>query len=396
MPLRRSRVDALDVISYRRRVARLDLRVSSGTYVRSIAEALGGHCAYAAAHRGRPVPGRGGRPGAARPGGRGVGSARTCGRGGSPRREGRSQPRRARAPAASGRARHVRRRPPRPPAGDRAPRSRPGQAPTVVTFDPHPRVAARQRGRAADDARAAARAARGGRDRGGARGRVHLELAQLGPEEFVERVLRPIGADVVVAGADFRFGRGRSRRPRAPATARLRRPRGAARGGRLVDARSGTCSRAGEVERRGAAARPARRGRGNGRRGRRARRHARLPDGEPARRARAARAWVRHLRGRGRRAPSRDLDRHEPALRRRRAADRGVPARLRGRPLRPEAAASSSGSACGTSARSRARTSWSRRSPATWRPRDGRNPRSEPASRVSRAHPCSSGATERP
>jgi tRNA pseudouridine55 synthase len=45
MPLRRSRVDALDVIAYRDGVVRLDLRVSSGTYVRAIAEALGGHCA---------------------------------------------------------------------------------------------------------------------------------------------------------------------------------------------------------------------------------------------------------------------------------------------------------------------------------------------------------------
>ena len=45
MPLRRSRVDALEVISYSDGVARLDLRVSSGTYVRAIATALGGHCA---------------------------------------------------------------------------------------------------------------------------------------------------------------------------------------------------------------------------------------------------------------------------------------------------------------------------------------------------------------
>jgi tRNA pseudouridine55 synthase len=44
MPLRRSRVDVLDVISYRDGVVRLDLRVSSGTYVRSIADAVGGHC----------------------------------------------------------------------------------------------------------------------------------------------------------------------------------------------------------------------------------------------------------------------------------------------------------------------------------------------------------------
>jgi tRNA pseudouridine55 synthase len=44
MPLRRSRVDALDVISYSDGIARLDLRVGSGTYVRAIATALGGHC----------------------------------------------------------------------------------------------------------------------------------------------------------------------------------------------------------------------------------------------------------------------------------------------------------------------------------------------------------------
>jgi tRNA pseudouridine55 synthase len=44
MPLRRSRVDALDVISYSDGIAGLDLRVGSGTYVRAIAAALGGHC----------------------------------------------------------------------------------------------------------------------------------------------------------------------------------------------------------------------------------------------------------------------------------------------------------------------------------------------------------------
>ncbi|MBA2460800.1 MAG: tRNA pseudouridine(55) synthase TruB [Actinobacteria bacterium] len=44
MPLRRSRVDALDVITYTNGVVRLDLHVSSGTYVRAIADALGGHC----------------------------------------------------------------------------------------------------------------------------------------------------------------------------------------------------------------------------------------------------------------------------------------------------------------------------------------------------------------
>jgi len=44
MPLRRSRVDALEVIAYTDGIATLDLRVSSGTYVRSLADALRGHC----------------------------------------------------------------------------------------------------------------------------------------------------------------------------------------------------------------------------------------------------------------------------------------------------------------------------------------------------------------
>ncbi len=49
MPLRRSQVHALDVIAYSGDAdgvdaVRLDLRVSSGTYVRAIARALGGHC----------------------------------------------------------------------------------------------------------------------------------------------------------------------------------------------------------------------------------------------------------------------------------------------------------------------------------------------------------------
>jgi tRNA pseudouridine55 synthase len=44
MPLRRSTVFALDVIAYSAESVTLDLRVSSGTYVRAIAHALGGHC----------------------------------------------------------------------------------------------------------------------------------------------------------------------------------------------------------------------------------------------------------------------------------------------------------------------------------------------------------------
>jgi tRNA pseudouridine55 synthase len=44
MPLRRSTIEQLEVIAYTGEAVALDLRVSSGTYVRSVADALGGHC----------------------------------------------------------------------------------------------------------------------------------------------------------------------------------------------------------------------------------------------------------------------------------------------------------------------------------------------------------------
>lgn len=44
MPLRRSTVHSLDVIAYTGDRVTLDLRVSSGTYIRAVAEALGGYC----------------------------------------------------------------------------------------------------------------------------------------------------------------------------------------------------------------------------------------------------------------------------------------------------------------------------------------------------------------
>jgi tRNA pseudouridine55 synthase len=44
MPIRRSTVYGLDVVARDGTSVTLDLRVSSGTYIRSIAHALGGHC----------------------------------------------------------------------------------------------------------------------------------------------------------------------------------------------------------------------------------------------------------------------------------------------------------------------------------------------------------------
>ena len=44
MPIRRSRIYALDVVTYDGCSVRLAAHVGSGTYVRALAEALGGHC----------------------------------------------------------------------------------------------------------------------------------------------------------------------------------------------------------------------------------------------------------------------------------------------------------------------------------------------------------------
>jgi tRNA pseudouridine55 synthase len=44
MPARRSTVHALDVIAYTGESVTLEAHVSSGTYVRSLGIALGGHC----------------------------------------------------------------------------------------------------------------------------------------------------------------------------------------------------------------------------------------------------------------------------------------------------------------------------------------------------------------
>ena len=84
-----------------------------------------------------------------------------------------------------------------------------GLTPTVVTFDPHPRIAFGNQvelittlerrieliGEAGIEETLVVR--------------FDLELARLEPEEFAEQILRAIGAEVVVTGADFRFGRGR-------------------------------------------------------------------------------------------------------------------------------------------------------------------------------------------
>jgi len=85
-----------------------------------------------------------------------------------------------------------------------------GPRPTVVTFDPHPRTAL---GNLVELVSTLERRLELIAELGVPETLVvafDLELARLSPEEFAARVLGEIGAEVVVAGRDFRFGRGRS------------------------------------------------------------------------------------------------------------------------------------------------------------------------------------------
>jgi riboflavin kinase/FMN adenylyltransferase len=85
-----------------------------------------------------------------------------------------------------------------------------GLTPTVVTFDPHPRIAL---GNKVELLTTLARRLELIGDQGIETTLVAAftpELQTLPPEEFAERFLRGIGAEVVVAGPDFRFGVRRS------------------------------------------------------------------------------------------------------------------------------------------------------------------------------------------
>jgi riboflavin kinase/FMN adenylyltransferase len=85
-----------------------------------------------------------------------------------------------------------------------------GLASTVVTFDPHPRIAF---GYEVELLTTLERRLELIGEAGIEEALVvefDLELAKLEPEEFADAVLRPIGTEVVVAGADFRFGSGRA------------------------------------------------------------------------------------------------------------------------------------------------------------------------------------------
>jgi riboflavin kinase / FMN adenylyltransferase len=85
-----------------------------------------------------------------------------------------------------------------------------GRTPTVVTFDPHPREAL---GYGVELLVPLERRLELLAEAGIEETLVvdfDLELAQLPPEAFAERVLRPLGTEVVLAGSNFRFGSGRA------------------------------------------------------------------------------------------------------------------------------------------------------------------------------------------
>ncbi len=85
-----------------------------------------------------------------------------------------------------------------------------GLAPTVITFDPHPRIAL---GNKVELLTTLARRLELIGEEGIETALVaafDAELQTLAPEDFAERYLRAIGVEVVVAGEDFRFGVRRS------------------------------------------------------------------------------------------------------------------------------------------------------------------------------------------
>jgi riboflavin kinase/FMN adenylyltransferase len=85
-----------------------------------------------------------------------------------------------------------------------------GAKPTVVTFDPHPRTALGNRVELLTTLTRRLELL----DEAGIEDTLvvsfDLEFARTPPEEFAERYLRAIGAELVVAGAPFRFGHRRS------------------------------------------------------------------------------------------------------------------------------------------------------------------------------------------
>ena len=85
-----------------------------------------------------------------------------------------------------------------------------GLTSTLVTFDPHPRLAFGYEVELLTTLRRRLELIAEAGIEETLVVEFDLELARLSPEEFAEAVLRPIGTEVVVAGENFHFGRGRA------------------------------------------------------------------------------------------------------------------------------------------------------------------------------------------
>ena len=331
MPTRVMHVHRLDLLAYDQGVARIDLHVGSGTYVRALADALGGHCvslrrteigpfAVEESDETQRDPARG-RAAAPRDGARVPGPMRI-----------------AHAPS------QLDRRPRAVAIGTfdgvhRGHRSvlratvGSGLEPTVITLDPHPRIVLGNRVELLTtlERRLELLAEAGIADTLVAA--FTPEFMRLAPEEFVETYLRAIGAEAVAVGADFRFG---SKRAGTVATLRAlglevlaveevqgvssTAIRDAVRGGDLATAAS-MLGRPFELD--GTVVAGDQRGGTLG-----------YPTANIAMDAQLDLPPLRDLRRRGAGSSRRRLDRDESALRRDGAADRAVPPRLRRRPLR--------------------------------------------------------------
>ena len=88
--------------------------------------------------------------------------------------------------------------------------AQPELTPTVVTFDPHPRIALGNRVELITTLERRLELIAESGIETTLVARFDTELQQLRPEDFADRYLRGIGAESVVAGADFRFGVRRS------------------------------------------------------------------------------------------------------------------------------------------------------------------------------------------
>jgi riboflavin kinase / FMN adenylyltransferase len=85
-----------------------------------------------------------------------------------------------------------------------------GLKPTVVTFEPHPRIALGYEVELLTSLERRLELLQEAEIEDVLVLEFDLELAQREPDEFADAVLRPLGTRVVVAGPNFRFGRGRT------------------------------------------------------------------------------------------------------------------------------------------------------------------------------------------